>query len=460
MEGNGRNQEPILPANKPSVLLFIDRSSDSSETRGKSKEALDAFRALARHYYVVDQTGKNNGENHEKVPTQDYRGSKSTSEHPRLKLPMTAQTIKLKEKMSSIMIINGDKQVSLDNVASDLQVSSLNEILGYLLQQKKDRKLSSLAKDLGFQLLSDDIDIRSANTQQSQSEVQLNQISTEMSQESHTDTVKPDDEPYASAGELEENPKLTELSYQHDEVKTPSVVTGEEIKPVQYEESIADRDLSTAKIMKSETDGPSDGNKSRGEQAHFLGFNGSFFYSDGNYQLLKRLTGRCRIPSLVIVDPLWQQHYVYPEEKNFNFSSLYGFISGFLNGTLFPYQQSEHILPGQREATRPPFVNLDFHEVDSIPRITAHTFSELVIGFNLSSKENTSSALDKDVLVLFSNSWCAFCQRMEMVVREVYRAIKGYMDMLKNGSRNVKGISDHGKILCVFVCIFFSPISY
>ncbi|XP_061342135.1 uncharacterized protein LOC133288399 isoform X2 [Gastrolobium bilobum] len=441
LEADGHDQEPILPANKPSVLLFVDRTSDSSETRGKSKEALKDFRVLAQHYHVVNQTGKKNTDNHEKVSIRYYHSVKSTSELPRLKLPVTAQKIKLKDKMSSIVIINEGKQISLENVASDLQVSSLNEILGYLLQQKKDGKLSSLAKDLGFQLLSDDIDIRSANSQQSHSEVQLNQISTETSQEGHTDTVMLDGDPYRSAGGPEENPKLTDPSIQHDEVKRPSVVTNEEIKYVQSEESITDHELSTAEIIESETDDSSDGNEYGGEQAQFLGFNGSFFYSDGNYQLLKRLTGGCRIPSLVIVDPFQQQHYVYPEEKSFDFSSLYGFFSEFLNGTLLPYKRSEHLLQSQREATHPPFVNLDFHEVDSIPRITTHTFSELV-GFNLSNKESTSNAWNKDVLVLFSNSWCAFCQRMEVVVREVYRAIKSYMDILKRGSQNVKGISD------------------
>jgi hypothetical protein len=152
---------------------------------------------------------------------------------------------------------------------------------------------------------------------------------------------------------------------------------------------------------------------------------------------------------MVIVDPFWQQHYVYPEEKSFNFASLYGFLSEFHNGTLLPYQRSEHVIQAQREARRPPFVNLDFHEVDSIPRITAHTFSELVIGFNLSNKENTSNAWNKDVLVLFSNSWCAFCQRMELIVREVYRAVKGYVDTLKRGTQNV---SDHGESLDYDAC--------
>ncbi|XP_057456639.1 uncharacterized protein LOC130747661 isoform X3 [Lotus japonicus] len=440
LEGNRFDQEAILPANKPSVLLFVDRSSDSSETRGKSMEALKAFTILAQHY--VNPTGQMNNGNHGKVSIRDYHGLKSTYDLLRSKLSMQAQKIKLNDKVSSIMIINEGKQVSLDNVASDLQGSSLNEILANLLRKNKDGKLSSLAKDLGFQLLSDDIDIKSANTQQQlHSEVQLNHVSTETSQERHSDTVILDDDPYRSATELEENPKLTELDSLRNEVKRTSIVSSEEIKSVQSEEPIADHELPSAETKRPEKDGSSYGNEHGGEQARFRGFNGSFFFSDGNYELLKRLTGGCRVPSLVLVDPFQQQHYVYPEEKGFNFSSLYVFLSKFLNGTLLPYQQSEHVLQGQRDAPHPPFVNLDFHEVDSIPRITAHTFSELVIGFNQSNKDNTSNVWNKDVLVLFSNNWCGFCQRMEIIVREVYRAIKGYVDMLKRGSWNTKAES-------------------
>ncbi|XP_058730226.1 uncharacterized protein LOC131602203 isoform X2 [Vicia villosa] len=442
LEGNGHDQEATIPANKPSVLLFVDRSSDSSETRGKSLEALKALRVLAQHYHV-NQMDRNN-DNHKKVLNRNYRGQKKSTSDLSSNLLMKAQKIKLNKKISSIKIIHEGKQVSVDNVASDLQVSSLNELLGYIVQQKKDGKLSTLAKDLGFQLLSNDIDISSANTQQQlHSEVQSNQISAETSQD-HTSAVMTDGYSYKSVIELRENPKLVMLSSQHDEVKKSSIVTGEEIKAVQSEESIADLKLPSAKIVQSEInnprDGSSEGNKYAEEQDKFLGFNGSFFYSDGNYQLLERLTGAYRIPSMVIVDPFWQQHYVYPEEKSFNLASLHSFLSEFLNGTLLPYQLSEYVLQGQREARHPPFVNSDFHEVDSIPRITAHTFSELVIGFNLSNKENTSNAWNKDVLVLFSNSWCAFCQRMDLIVREVYRTIKGYVDTLKRGSQNV---TDH-----------------
>ncbi|RWR90448.1 hypothetical protein CKAN_01954400 [Cinnamomum micranthum f. kanehirae] len=70
-------------------------------------------------------------------------------------------------------------------------------------------------------------------------------------------------------------------------------------------------------------------------------------------------------------------------------------------------------------------------------------FSELVLGFNqcdtgyaLScfNNQHTGPAWKKDVLVLFSNTWCGFCQRMELVVREVYRAFKGYISVLDSDS--------------------------
>lgn len=408
---------------------------------------------MAQHHHSANQAGRKNNDSHDKY----YHGLKSTSEHPRLKLSMPAQKIKLQEKISSIMIINEGKQVSLDNVPSDLQGSSLNEILAYLLQRKNDKKLSSLAKDLGFQLLSDDMDIRLPSTQQPYSEVQSNQIPTETSEQGHADTVMLDGEPYRSAGEVKGNPKSTELSSQHDEVNRPSIITNEEKKSVQPGESVADYELSTAEFVRSETDDSSGGDYYEEKLTHVLGFNGSFFYSDGNYQLLERLTGGFGVPSLVIVDPIQQQHYVYPGEKSFNFSSLHDFLSEFLNGTLHPYQRSEYVLRGQKRPIHPPFVNLDFHEIDSIPQITAHSFSELAIGFNLSNKEDTSNAWNKDVLILFSNNWCSFCQRMEMVVREVYRAIKGYVDMLNRGTQNMEGISNHGKTVCVSVYLFTLP---
>ncbi|KAI5416422.1 hypothetical protein KIW84_041474 [Lathyrus oleraceus] len=100
----------------------------------------------------------------------------------------------------------------------------------------------------------------------------------------------------------------------------------------------------------------------------------------------KELIDAYRTPSMVATDPFWQQHYVCPEEKSINLASLDGFSSEFPSGTLLPYQLSKDVLQGQWEARYPPFINLYFPKVDSIPRVTTHTFSELVIGFKHESQ--------------------------------------------------------------------------
>uniref|UniRef100_A0A2N9GKU3 Thioredoxin domain-containing protein n=1 Tax=Fagus sylvatica TaxID=28930 RepID=A0A2N9GKU3_FAGSY len=464
LEGDRHNTEPALPANKPSILLFVDRLSNSSETRGKGKEALDAFRELALQYHSSYQMGEHKRDKPEKSSVQAYQALGDKSKHPRLKLSLTAQKIKLKEKLSTIMIINEDKQVTLDKIASDPDGSSLHKILAHLLRQNKEAKLSSLAKELGFQLLSDDVDIKLANTLPSQI-VQSNQVSPAVFKEGLVSNSVDQDRDQLPQREIlsaqvhEENSELTdgEPSSEYDEEKVAYVDRSQQLISVEAHQSVTA--LEEAAIAedsvveeKSSEDVVVEENSSedvvveeksyfpvdnlREQQLHFQGFEGSFFFSDGNYRLLRALTGGSKIPSLVIIDPLLQQHYVLPQESDFSYTSLADFLNEFLNGSLLPYQQSESIIQSPREATRPPFVNLDFHEVDSIPRVTIHTFSELVLGFNQSNTNNVFHAWNKDVLVLFSNSWCGFCQRMELVVREVYRAVKGYMNMLRSGSRN------------------------
>jgi thiol-disulfide isomerase/thioredoxin len=94
---------------------------------------------------------------------------------------------------------------------------------------------------------------------------------------------------------------------------------------------------------------------------------------------------------------------------------------------------------------------MDFHEADSISQVTAHTFSEQVLGFNQSDNDFAANAWNEDVLVLFSNSWCGFCQRMELIVREVHRAIKGYINMLKAGSRTGETVLTDGKCTLKYI---------
>ena len=454
----------------------MDRSSDSSETRGKGKEALDTFRELALHYHISYQMGEPKRAKPEKSSVQDYQAWGGKSKHPRLKLSLTAQKIKLKEKLSTIMILNEDKHVTLDKISSDQEGSSLHKILAHLLRQNKEGKLSSLAKELGFQLLSDDVDVKSVNTLPSDT-VQSNQGSPAVFKEglvSYSVDSDKDQLPQRaslSAKMNEENAELTdgEPSSEYDEQKTAfyvdkskqlisleahqSVTALEEVATAQdlvveeksFENVVVEEKSSEDAVL--EEKGFLLVDNLREQQLHFQGFEGSFFFSDGNYRLLRALTGGSNIPSLVIIDPLLQQHYVLPQESDFSYSSLADFLSGFLNGTLPPYQLSESIIQSPREATVPPFVNVDFHEVDSIPQITIHRLSELVLGVNQSNTNNVVHAWNRDVLVLFSNSWCGFCQRMELVVREVYRAVKGYMNLLRSGSRNGEKVFNGGKCL-------------
>ncbi|KAM5566432.1 hypothetical protein ABKV19_014888 [Rosa sericea] len=439
LEGDGNTLEPALPANQPSVLLFVDRSSDLLETRINGKEALDAFRELALHYHMSDQIGSQSRDKHEKSSVQHYQALRTTSGHPKLKLSQTVQISKLEDKMSTFAIINEGKQFTVEKLALDLKGNSLQDILETVLKQKKKAKLSSLVKDLGFQLLSDDMDIKPESTLPLPMESESDTVTEEPYKEglatSSTDSDR-DQQLDATSISTEQHPETsegmdTETSSQNNEEKTDYVDTSNQILSVDSDQQLADH---KCEDLDAEEDSNSQGEKSAEQQLHFQGFKGSFFFSDGNCRLLRALTGRPKFPALVIVDPNMQQHYVFPEETNVNYSSLVDFISAFLNGSLLPYQQSETVLESSRKATQPPFVNLDFHQVDSIPRVTTHTFSELVVGFN----QSDSDAWNKDVLVLFSNRWCGFCQRMELVVHEVYRAMKNYAKMLKRESKNEK----------------------
>ncbi|CAN6287924.1 unnamed protein product [Urochloa humidicola] len=164
-------------------------------------------------------------------------------------------------------------------------------------------------------------------------------------------------------------------------------------------------------------------------------FAGSFYFSDGGYRLLKTLTGGSRIPSLIIVDPVQQKHYVFPEEIEYSYASLQNYLDSFVNGSLSSYYHVTSSAKSSKELPRPPFVNHDFHEANSIPQLTTNSFCPLVFGsascdskskLSFSNTENLSSGWNKDVMVLFSNSWCGFCQRAELVVRELHRSFKSF----------------------------------
>ncbi|KAG2548317.1 hypothetical protein PVAP13_9KG160600 [Panicum virgatum] len=181
-------------------------------------------------------------------------------------------------------------------------------------------------------------------------------------------------------------------------------------------------------------------------------FAGSFYFSDGGYRLLKTLSGGSIIPSLVIIDPVQQKHYVFPEEIEYSYASLQNYLDSFMNGSLPSYYHVTSSAISSKELPRPPFVNHDFHEANSIPQLTTDSFCPLVFGsavcdskseVSFSNTENISSGWNKDVMVLFSNSWCGFCQRAELVVRELYRSFKSFSSYSDSSSANAQDVQVH-----------------
>ncbi|CAH9102714.1 unnamed protein product [Cuscuta epithymum] len=565
-----------LPANKPSVLLFVDRFSVSSTLRKESKKAIDAFRELALHYHYHNLESRKDNRISEMASVKALQALRSTSEHHRIDLFHAAQKINANDKMSFV-IMNDGKHVSVENFA-DLQGSSFREILTHVLKQKELR-LSTIAKGAGFQLLSEDLNIElggvfaaqvsdhpdhasesptsiattGAHDSESfcnngpsnvqienaqplvvQTEDQSDQPPTGNPEWVQEDTLDLDaiqvlhkanpfhgrhmlqpEVPAAESFELsndknfiedphvqeatdgsgserifekdlkvdeekckEEHEKVINLEYVQSlavqtEVRTNKPSGGDpdgaqeaildldmvqvlERETIAYGEQVAQPDLAASELSKKNTKKNIIEHSHVQETTYGLGngkifentlevdekkqernFRGSFFFCDGQYRLLRTLTGGLKVPSAVIVDPTLQQHFVLAEQEVFNHSLLAEFLDRFISGSLSPYQQSEPFAQSPRLAPKPPFVNQDFHEADSIPRVTANGFTELVLG-NHSDSTYGSNSRSRDVLVLFSNAWCSFCQRMELVVREVYRAIQEYLDMPKTASGDYK----------------------
>ncbi|XP_013706794.2 uncharacterized protein LOC106410746 isoform X7 [Brassica napus] len=426
LEDNRQDHESSLPANKPSVILFVDRSSGSLETRRKSMKALCTFREVAAQHKASDIINWGNDIKSQNSVSQADEESGSVSLQ---KTARSFKTIKLENRVSFV-IMDGDKNVALDTIASGMEGSSLQELLTNLVHRRKEKKLCSIAKDVGFRLLSDDVHIKILDALPSQAEVIPGQdtSSAEGSSESSLEPREGDVQNKVGMSSKEKDkmkPPESESSSQDDKEQVSTNRSKQLVmdKAGVYKTKNVEEEIKV--LLNSE---------SKEDLVH--SFTGLFFFSDANYKLLRGLTGDVKIPSAVIIDPALQQHYVLQDEVAFSYSSLVDSLHGYLNGSLSPYTRSETTIHKPKEATVPPFVNLDFHEADSIPRITVNRFSHMVQAWNQSSGEKAPCPLCEDVLVLFGNSWCGFCQRMELAVREVYRSLKDCKAILQRESKN------------------------
>ncbi|KAK9115597.1 hypothetical protein Sjap_014544 [Stephania japonica] len=501
-----------LPGEKPSIILFVDRSSESPIIKRKSMEALEAFRKFVLHKPSSHQMALWTRVKRANL-VQSFNGV--GSRHPsspfglqRKSRPGLAGLNEVKNKVS-VMLIDGGGNFAVDDISTKARENSIHEILANLLKHKKNAKLSLLAKEAGFQLLSDDFEVKIANLQSSQAEhVESDKVLPEATQETAESSTNVENDVPNDASKFPKDPKehielpttepslLKESKHTYivtqskliphasnqivmsdvvdfaQDTKVDDTVSNDASKfpkdpkehielpttePSQLKESKRTYIVTQSKLIPQASnqivmsdvvdfahDTKVDDTVSNFNQldveVKLHGFDGFYFFLDGSNQRLRSLTSRSNIPSLIIIDPISDQHYVFPEEENLTYFSLCEFVDAFHNGSLIPYQHSEHGLKTPRETIIPPFVNLDFHEVDSIPRVTALTFYKMVLGSSETESDNVNDARMKDVLVLFSNNWCGFCQRMELVVREVFRTFKGYITTMKSNSRKSDSI--------------------
>ncbi|KFK39305.1 hypothetical protein AALP_AA3G227100 [Arabis alpina] len=429
LEDDRQDHESSLPARKPSVILFVDRSSGSLEDRRRSMKALDTFREVAAQHKLSNIM---NWEKNIKFENSVSQVDQESGSGSLLKSARKLKTIKLENKVSFV-IWDGDKNVALDSIASGMEGSSLQEILTNLLHRRKESKLSSIAKDVGFRLLSDDMHIKVLDALPSQAEVVSGQDTSSSSAEDSSEVSL-----HPKEGNVQN--RVGKSSEEKDEMKSSesesSSRNDEEKVSTNRSEQLVVTDTDKDEVYITENVNGEIKVSLRSESKEDLvhSFTGSFFFSDANYALLRALTGDVKFPSAVIVDPALQHHYVLHDEVAFSYSSLFEFLHRYRNGSLSPYTQSESTIQMPRKATIPPFVNLDFHEVDSIPHVTVNTFSHMVHAWNQSTAEKAPCPLCQDVLVLFSNNWCGFCQRMELALREVYRSLKEYKAIIQRGS--------------------------
>ncbi|KAL0386275.1 UNVERIFIED_CONTAM: hypothetical protein Sradi_3021800 [Sesamum radiatum] len=175
LEDDSQGVEATLPEKRPTMLLFVDRLSNSMQIRVESQKALNALRELAERTEMLNQNHGQSTIRNGKTSIETNRASWSTPKHPRIKPFAASRKVILNDKMS-IMLLNEGQQVTLENLAPDLQGSSVQEILTYALKRQKEIKLSSLAKDAGFQLLSKDFDIEVVESLPSHTEDQSKRV--------------------------------------------------------------------------------------------------------------------------------------------------------------------------------------------------------------------------------------------------------------------------------------------
>ncbi|MCO5547945.1 hypothetical protein L7F22_001400 [Adiantum nelumboides] len=161
----------------------------------------------------------------------------------------------------------------------------------------------------------------------------------------------------------------------------------------------------------------------------------SFYFADGEDQWKDMIRAALPYPSLVILDCSRGGEFVFPaHNQSIDYMSLKVFFDQFVAKKLQKAYRSEVAQWKPRKQVQPPFVNLDFHEVDGVPRVNSQRLLQLLAQRSMVSRSFLDGAKDmplfweRAALVLFTTPSCGFCKRTELVFREVHQLLTRYLN--------------------------------
>ncbi|MCO5609299.1 hypothetical protein L7F22_063525 [Adiantum nelumboides] len=161
----------------------------------------------------------------------------------------------------------------------------------------------------------------------------------------------------------------------------------------------------------------------------------SFYFADGEDQWKDMVRAALPYPSLVILDCLRGGEFIFPaHNQSIDYMSLKVFFDQLVAKKLQKAYRSEVAQRKPRKQVQPPFVNLDFHEVDGVPRVNSQRLLELLAQRSMVSLSFLDGAKDmplfweRAALVLFTTPSCGFCKRTELVFRELHQLLTRYLN--------------------------------
>ncbi|EMS50873.1 hypothetical protein TRIUR3_14833 [Triticum urartu] len=434
--------EVTFPANRPSAILFINRLSDSLKIRDESKLSLKLLREYAQKnyppYVISGDLNSGNSRMRTKADPSALSTSKSDGHSGTARLhDLASKYMDLGEKMS-VMVVRDGESISYRSASEGSTNSPLYEILTKLIHKtrsahrSKKTRISFVTKNDDLKLLSDDPEVQVVDSVSIQESQRMDDLFA--SSESVNDGI--------AEVSVHENNKATKVEY-IDDGQTPTIL---EKTPAHYC-GINDNDLhcSDTEMEEQQAVEASDVSPDLREEASIDVHSSNEVHG----KLQKHRDEKIVTEVLDFLEPDGRKANSNKEKSGLpNQQDVFSVLSqeserieNFISeDDLFnideesekgdskfspraTFSSSSILASDNTEYTEQASENFNWWIKNAIPGCDSKNETPFL---------NTATlgvAWKKDVLVLFSNSWCGFCQRTELVVRELHRSFKSYMSL-------------------------------